>query len=91
MLRKLRLKQKTGFHVKKRVGLFGHKTFIFFASSFAKQFSLFDIKMTQEISKREIGSGKLLGMANYNIYFKKFQSFSIARNTNKFSLLKKCA
>ena len=69
MLRKLRLKQKqkNGFHAKKRAGLFGHNTFIFFASSFAKQFSLFDIKMTQEISKREIGSGKLLGMANYNI------------------------
>ena len=41
-----------------------------FASSFAAQFSLFDIRMTQEISKGELGNGKYLGMANYNIYFK---------------------
>ena len=26
--------------------------------------------MTQEIAKGEIGNSKLLGMANYNIYFK---------------------
>ena len=26
--------------------------------------------MTQEISKGEVGDGKWLGMANYNIYFK---------------------
>ena len=44
--------------------------FYYFASSFTAQTSLFDIKMTQEISKEEIGNSKLLGMANYNIYFR---------------------
>ena len=44
--------------------------FFCFASSFAAQFLLFDIRMTQEISKGEVGNGKQLGMANYNIYFK---------------------
>ena len=44
--------------------------FFCFASSFAHQFLLFDIRMTQDISKREVGNGKCLGMANYNIYFK---------------------
>ena len=32
--------------------------FFYFGSSFAAQFSLFVIKMTQEISKGEIGNGK---------------------------------
>ena len=45
-------------------------TFFYFASSFAAQFLLFDIRMTREISKGETGNSKLLGMANYNIYFK---------------------
>ena len=44
--------------------------FYYFASSFTAQTSLFDIKMTQEISKEEIGNSKLLGMTNYNIYFR---------------------
>ena len=46
------------------------QVFSYFASSFAAQFSLFDIKMTPEISKVEIGNGKLLGMANYSFYFR---------------------
>ena len=36
------------------IGLFVHKIFISFANSFAAQFSLFDIRMTQKITKREI-------------------------------------
>ena len=40
--------------------------FLFF--SFAEQFTLLDIRMIQEISKGEIGNGKLLGIANYNIH-----------------------
>ena len=68
-------------------GLFAHKIFICFASSFAAQVLFFDISMTQEISKREIENDKFLGMANYNIYFK---TFSNERNTNKFSLLAEC-
>ena len=32
--------------------------FFCFASSFAAQFLLFDIRMTQEISKGEVGNGK---------------------------------
>ena len=35
----------------------------------AVQFLLFDIRMTQEISKGDVGNGKWLVMANY-IYFK---------------------
>ena len=46
------------------IDLFVHKIFNFATSSFAAQFSLFDIRMTQQISKRETG------MANCNIYFK---------------------
>ena len=49
------------------IGLFVHKIFISFASSFAAQFF---ISMTQEISKRKTGNDKLLGMVNYNIYLK---------------------
>ena len=41
------------------IDLFVHKIFNFATSSFAAQFSLFDIRMTQQISKREIGHGKL--------------------------------
>ena len=44
--------------------------FFYFPSSFATQFSLFVIWMTQEISQQEIGNDRYLGMANYNIYFK---------------------
>ena len=44
--------------------------FFCFAILFAAQILLFDIRMTQEIPKGEIGDGKWLGMANYNIYFK---------------------
>ena len=44
--------------------------FFCFASSFAAQFLLFHIKMTQEISKRELGNGKSLGMTNHYIYLK---------------------
>ena len=43
-----------------------------FASSFAAQCLLFNIRMTQEILKGEVGKGKQLGMANYNIYFKNY-------------------
>ena len=42
------------------VGVTVYKIFIFFANSFSAQFSLSDIRMMQEISKRKIGSGKLL-------------------------------
>ena len=49
--------------------------FFCFASSFAAQIFLFDCKMTQEISEGDVGNGKWLGMANYNIRFKN-QSFS---------------
>ena len=38
--------------------------------SFTAKYLLFDIRMTQEISKGEVGKGKWLEMANYNIYFK---------------------
>ena len=41
-----------------------------FASLFTAQFLFFDVRMTQEISKGEIGNDKYLGIANYNIYFK---------------------
>ena len=44
--------------------------FFCFTSSFPAQFLLFDIRMTQEVSKGEAGNGKELGMANDNIYFK---------------------
>ena len=44
--------------------------FFYFASSFAAQFSLFDIRMTQEMAKGETGKNKWLGMVNCNIYFK---------------------
>ena len=43
--------------------------FFCFASSFAAQFLLLEIRMTQEISKGEEGNDKYLRMANYNIYF----------------------
>ena len=62
--------------------------FFCFASSFAAQIFLFDCKMTQEISEGDVGNGKWLGMANYNIHFKN-QSFSNEHNRNKFSLVKK--
>ena len=52
------------------VGFFIHNIFIYFTSILAAHFSLFDIRMTQEISETEIGNGKFLGMANCNIYFK---------------------
>ena len=45
------------------VGLFVHKNFLF-ASSFAAQFSRFDIRLTQGFSKREIGNSKLLRIAS---------------------------
>ena len=47
-----------------------HWIFISFVSSFAVAFLLFDTRIMQEISKREIENGKFLGMANYNVYFK---------------------
>ena len=43
--------------------------FAYFASSFAAQFLVFEIRMTKEISKREIRNGKQPVMANY-IYLK---------------------
>ena len=48
---------------------FVHVSF-YFASSILAQLSLFVIRVTQEISKLEIGNSKLLGMANCRIYFK---------------------
>ena len=38
--------------------------FFYFASSFAAQSSLFDIRMTQKIAKGEIGNDKELGVSN---------------------------
>ena len=43
--------------------------YTYFASLFAAQFLLFEIRMTQEISNGETGNSKYLGMANCNIYF----------------------
>ena len=43
--------------------------YTYFASLFAAQFLLFEIRMTQEISNGEIRNSKYLGMANCNIYF----------------------
>ena len=51
-LRKVRLCFIAGFFIR----MFNH--FFCFASSFAAQFLLFDIKMSQEISKGEVGNGK---------------------------------
>ena len=42
---------------------------VYFASSFAAEFVLLDIRMTQKI-KKEVGNGKWLGITNYNIYLK---------------------
>ena len=44
--------------------------------------------MIQEISKRETGNDKLLGMANYSIYFK--TKFNLLVIQKQFSLLTKC-
>ena len=44
--------------------------FLYLACSFAAQFLLFEIRMTQKLSKGEIWNDKLLGMANCNIYLK---------------------
>ena len=72
------------------IGLFVHKIFIYFASSFAVQFLLSDIRMTQEISKRETGNGKFLGITNYNIYFKTNFNLLVMKVTQiNISLLKK--
>ena len=46
--------------------------------------------MTQEISKEEIGKGKELKIANYNIYFKNNFNRLVMNVRNKFSLLAKC-
>ena len=42
----------------------------FYSRFFCSQDIYFHIRITQEISKRQIGNEKLLGMANYKIYFK---------------------
>ena len=60
------------------IGLF-HKIF-FLASLLAAQFSLFYVRMSQEIPNRGIGKGKLLGMANY-IYFKNNFNLSVMNVT----------
>ena len=44
--------------------------FLNFASLFATQFLLFDIRMTLKLSKGGTGNAKQLGITNYNIYFK---------------------
>ena len=40
------------------IGIFVHKTFFYFASLFIAQLLFFDVRMTQEISKEEIGNNK---------------------------------
>ena len=55
-LRKVRLCFITGCFIKSFNMIIIH--FICFASSFAAQFLLFDIRMKQEISKGEAGNGK---------------------------------
>ena len=62
-------------HFFSSIGLFVHKTFFYFASMFTAQFLFFDVRMTQEISKEEIENNKQLGIANYNISFKKISIF----------------
>ena len=52
------------------ISLFVYKIFIGFASSLAAQFLLFNMKMRQEISNREIEKLMSLWLAYYNIYFK---------------------
>ena len=78
-LRKVQLCFITGYLIKAFKMTINHfffirsscsQDFFYFASSFAAQFSLFNIRMTQEISKGEIGNGRQLGVANYNIYSK---------------------
>ena len=91
-LRKAGLYVITGCFIK----LYKIKSFcsqdFYFASSFAVQFFLFDIRMMQEISKEEIENGKWLGISNYNIFFKNnFSGLVINVTQNKFSLLIKCA
>ena len=49
---------------------FSSQDLFYFTSSFTAQFLFFDVRLTQEISKGEIGNNKQLGIANYNIYFK---------------------
>ena len=95
-LRKVELCFITGFFIKplkiiiifSSVGLFVHKIFNFSGSSFEAQFSFLDIRMMQEISKREIWNGKLMGMANYNIYVKNNFNLLVMNVTqNKCTLL----
>ena len=65
--------------------------YFYFASSLAAQFLLFDIRMTQQYQK---GSWKQQIARNGKLQYlfqTWFQLFSNERNTNKFSLLTKCA
>ena len=55
-LRKAGLCFRTGCLIKPLKMIVNH--FFYFASLFAAQFSLFDIRMTQEIPKGEIGNDK---------------------------------
>ena len=50
------------------IGLFVQ--FIFFRKLVPTTIFAFDMRMRQEISKRENGNNRLLGMAKYNTYFK---------------------
>ena len=72
------------------VGLFFTR-FFFTSQIRSAQSSLFDIKITQEISKGDTGNGKELGMANYRICFKKYFNRLVMNATQiNFSLLAKC-
>ena len=72
------------------VGLFFTR-FFFTSQTRSAQSSLFDIKITQEISKGDTGNGKELGMANYRICFKKYFNRLVMNATQiNFSLLAKC-
>ena len=85
-LRKVGLCFITGCFIKPFQMIITH-FFYFSSSSFAAQFLLFDVRMTQEISKGEVGNGKQLGRANFNIYFKNnFNRFVMDITQTNFSL-----
>ena len=97
-LRKIGLRFITGCFIKpfkmiiifSLIGLFVYKIFIDFASSFAAQFLLFNIRMTQEISNRKIGKLMSMWLANYHIYFK--TNFNLlVMNVTQINILIKCA
>ena len=63
------------------IPLFVHNIFISFVNLYAAQFLHFDIRITQEISIREIGNSKLLIMANCNIHLRSNFNLSLINVT----------